>query len=321
LPSLLPSGIRQRFSASAIRWRPLLLCILLSAALWVALTLQRSYRVAYPMPVKVWNPPPEIHVSGLQDSILQLELSGSGFALAGEWLWRGSDTLFTSFDHYQATGSVASSFFLQDIRRKFSRDLDVQLVFPQTLHLAFERKVLKKTPVLLSMLPPLAPGYELAEAPRLQPDSVMLQGAQQVVDSLEACRFALPALPPLQRETTFSALLADSLPGVSALPDQIQVAIRPELFTELRVMLPVKVGQVPPREEVRLDCDSVLLICRVPLRSYERLRAELRSQELQIPYDELDPDFPYLLPRMSLPSPALLTGFIPSELRFVIRSL
>lgn len=311
----------QQLSSSAIRWRALSLCLLLSTALWAALTLQRNYRVPYPLPVKVWNPPPEIYVSGLRDSIIQLELSGSGFALAGEWLWRSRDTLFTSFDHYQATGSVASGFFLQDIRRKFSRDLEVQLVFPQTLYLAFERKVLKKTPARLSALPALAPGYELAEAPRLQPDSVMLQGAQQVVDSLQSCRFALPSLPMLHRETTFSAALADSLPGVSVLPGQVQVAVRPELFTELRVMLPLKIGGVPPREEIRLDHDSVLLICRVPLRSYEQLRAALMRQELRVPYEELDPDFPYFLPQLSLPDPVLLTGFIPSELRFVIRNL
>ncbi|MEL6133907.1 MAG: hypothetical protein AAFR59_11140 [Bacteroidota bacterium] len=291
----------------------------LAIVLWVLVTLNKSYEYNLYFPVKIVQVPDSLEVTDQETKTLSLITEGIGVDLFMAYLRSRKDTLELPFrSPFIQDEPVPSSAYFNDIQQSFrSPNIKLSRIIPEQVFVDVDFKIFKKVPLRLTTEIGLKKAYQLEAPPRNLTDSVKLYGAASRLNDIQEWR-TLPAMTqPLDRAQTL-LLDVDTAADIEVIPAKANIFVQPRLYTETTLDIPIEILDKPDEIEVRLSHPVVKAVCLVPMDEYDALRKEILQKKVKIPFNTLDPEFPYLIPDLKMDKKVKLLYRDPLEISYVI---
>lgn len=281
-------SLRQRFREPGRKKKTyvFLLCLLCSAFFWLFIKLSHEAQMAFEQPLVITNVAPDVVVSQLSHERVRYTVETNGARLLLSRYAKPVDSLRLDagtlgkvmrngeFWHYVSSGQL---------RSRLSERLDAssQLVglWPDTVFVRLAYAAQKRVPVRPDASYTFERRFGQYGAVVLNPDSVIVRGPKQFIDTLQAI-YTEPLVFELLAETVQQpvALINPAFgQGLALEVSQAELVIPVEEFTETSVELSIEV--VCPQDagqgqrNLRLFPNRVTVTCLVSLKDFARVEA------------------------------------------------
>ena len=286
-------------------------CVLLSCVLWLSLSLGEQRTQTIRLPVDVVQTPEGQALAEVPPSHVQVQLQGPGLDL----LRLLYNPPVVEVDATTSQIDVASEIALPQ-----GTALQIEAVTPASFEMALEPRRTRRVPVRSQMEVGLASDYELIDDPQFEPDSVTIEGAESVVQGLEAWPTTTRAIENLQDTVAVRVPLADTLRRlVDVRPQEVRATARAGRFVEEMQEVAVEVTGVPSGQDlVSLQPSTIRIRYRVLFRDLFKARRD-SGFFATVSYDQIRSDTTgYVTPRVHVPSDLLIRDEepIPPRLRY-----
>ena len=166
--------------------------------------------------------------------------------------------------------------------------------------------------------------YALFEDPVLEPDSVVISGADTIVQSIDAWQTAAMRRVGIKDSLTFEVALVDSLPGLVSLShESVHFSAMAHNFTEGTRSLRVGVRDIPNADRlVELEPTVVTVRFHAPLSEYQQV-TEAGDFEAYVSYETIRQDTTgIVVPQVVMPNGLLVTHVStePQSVRYFINT-
>jgi YbbR domain-containing protein len=200
------------------------------------------------------------------------------------------------FRSYQATGSFEAGAHLEVINLSLEKGLQAIACTPNEVPLDHYEKANKIVPVALQLDYKLMESLRLSSPLRFQPDSVLVVGPSELLDTL---RFW--SMPGIKIDGTIRADTHLYLPLVARAPfevvqKELMVSFDVDAYTEEVHEVQIAWKNLPEGLMAQLSSNRVQVHCLVPLNRYE----ELHTTPINVVVDYLDlrPESRLLFPKV-----------------------
>lgn len=256
---------QERYGADSKRQRSIAItmCVLLSVFLWFIFSMQERYTISLTFPTEIVNVPPDEALADLPPSSVDVQVQAQGFTL-----------LQLRYDPPTVPVNAAAqqvNFF--EAVPQLPGGAQLENVFPRLLDLQREPRITLRVPVRLQAEIDTPPTHDLIEPPSVEPDSVLITGAQSIVEGVRFWPTVTVAEQGLRDSLVMRVPLADTLEGLVRVSEQaVTLTAVSRQFTEGTRMIDVIVTGVPSTDEmqvVTLERNEVRVRYRVLFSQYE----------------------------------------------------
>ncbi len=254
------------------RWLAMLLSLVVALVMWFSFSMRGTYPETMELPIVIMRAPPGQALREAPPETASVTLSGEGWTLLS--LIRKPPSINVVAD----AGVVDLAAALRE--SGLPPGIQIQSIQPQTIELALDTRTTRRLPIRLRQQISTEPPYDLRRPPTLQPDSVMVTGAQSLLGSLEDWPTEVMVATDVTRDLRRRVALADTFGGLlSPSVTGTVVSARVDKYTEWDRELTVEVENLPPGVlGVRFDPALVRARYRVPLEGDEFDRAETSAE-------------------------------------------
>lgn len=236
------------------------LCILASVLLWFTFAIRETYTRSIDFPIEVSGLEPGESLAGLPPMTVRAQVAGEGIQLLRLFYDRPSIRVDAS------TGLVD----LETVAPDFIQGVRIEALTPREVRFERERRAYRRLPVVLGTPIETRPGHHVVGVVEIEPDSVLVSGAESIVGGLSAWSTAGPPVLAGPDSLDATVTLSDSLAGLVT-TDVRSVRLRASVrqFTQGSRMVPVRVADVPEGIRISLEPTSVRVTWQVPLSAYQ----------------------------------------------------
>lgn len=297
---------------------------LLSVTLWLSVTLNRVYTTTLTYPVSFSQIPSEIFLTEIFNPEITVNVKANGLDLIGKNFRFGQDTLQLAFNDNGADfrqGYIYMPNYVQDLSLALGPDIEVLNLSPERVYFSFENKASKKVPLVLRKELRLETSFHLVSPPILRPDSVLISGLSSDLDTIDQWYTEGGQSPMLDSRRVMLLQVLDSVAEISVSPELVELHVLPQPYKEISWEVPVIVSNLPDSiDQVRLSHPFIRYSLLIPSREFLALEEQIHQLKIAIPFEELDPNWPYIVPEPKIPESVRLITRNPLELEFVIVS-
>ncbi|MEO0898763.1 MAG: hypothetical protein AAFY71_20290 [Bacteroidota bacterium] len=297
----------------------LALAIFLSVILWGLVTLNQNYELELDYVVAMDHVPEQFYLTQQVTNRIRVTASGPGVDLIVESIRAKRDTLFLPFkEGLQFNDKISISAYQKEIKENFKvNTMEITRMEPDDLEFVFEKKQTRRVPLKMITEIPLPLGYQLERKPIVQPESVDIYGAAEQINDIKSWNTREIVIPKIYGSQTLSVPV-DTQKGLKISPSEVGVKVFPKPFTETTLSMRLVVNEVPNGMDVRLSDEVLNVTCLLPLDEYEEIRAVYKNKTIELDFNELDPNFPYIIPEVNFPEPILPLSRDPFIVSYVI---
>jgi len=258
-----------------------LLCLVISAIVWLFIKLSKEYSITLGYPVRYSGIPEGYMPGGDRDTMLSVYFSTRGFnLLSSEYIRKtpvvdldiGNLRLYKEGDGYAVR--VVTESVLSRIENQLGLTAGrILSIDPDTLHIRLIRINARKVPVVADLRMTFRDRYHLYDSVRIIPDSVSLNGAPPGIGDVHFIRTIRLEVEELDgdRELTLDLSRPANLRGVDISPARVRVLIPVEEYTETSFELPLEV-EAEDAAEVKTYPDKVALTCLIALKDFRNVK-------------------------------------------------
>jgi YbbR-like protein len=255
--------------------------LLLSFIFWYLNSLGKNIEAELKYPVRYINLPKERVLSEELPSKLDLYLKGPGYSILKLKLsgTRAPLILDMSMINYRrASGSKTLNYYIvttgliPKLKNELRTECDITSIRPDTLFFSLDRIVTKSVPVVADLEVLTEKQYSVKGPVLVTPDSVMVTGPKQVMDTLTHVRTRFRKFSGVD-ETVIRSIPLKTPGGFTASIRKVTVTVPVEQFTEAEKLVPVRILNCPDSINVRIFPDEVKVRCRVAVSDYDEFKA------------------------------------------------
>lgn len=308
--------VRSSAPMSPQDWVTVSISLILAVTLWFIVTLNtQSYKTDFQIPVRLTNFPGEYQLLEEFPSHVSVSAEGPGIKLLYEE-FDATDTLVIDYIAFNNRNHFIGHENLNVIGKLLQDGLQPLAMSPDSISLRKLPKKSKKVPVRLAVTWNLPASFRLASPPRLSVDSVLVTGPSDSLDRITFWPTASVVTQPATKQTNFRIPM-DTMEPFAVVPNEIQVEIKPEPFTEIQVPVPVRATGLPRFTELYFEPDTVVLRYLVPLASSDSIDAE--DFQVEVDYSAIDARSQHVLPRLVRSIPGVeVVGLQPQRVKYLI---
>lgn len=251
----------------------MLLSGVVAVVLWFSFSMRETYTVPVRVPVEVVTTPDGTSLAAAPPAEVSAVLQGDGWTLLG--LRRSPPPI-----RVYAEGETVDLIAALRESRWLPAGVTVQSVQPATVELALDTRTSRRLPIRLRRRLDVEPPHDLLRPPRLEPDSVLVTGAQSLLGGLADWPTELLVARGLEEGLTETVALSDTFGGL-LVPAVRQTVVTLDVgeFTVGSRALAVEVVNLPPSVAgVRFEPAEVVAEYRVPLAGDAYGRAEASDE-------------------------------------------
>jgi len=290
------------------------LCAIL---LWAIVTMREEYQTVVERPFIVENMPPGMAISTPVPRSVQLKCRGDGWRLAALMLGRSSRFTLDLSSLPQHTGVIT----LKDVADRISIPMGVEVISmrPESVFIAMDKSTQKLVPVLFDHQLSFRDGYGEVGVPVVTPESVRIEGAEEVLQSITAWNTERKVFENVRAPIEAEVALADTSYVLEFRPSRVRVRIDVQAFAEKAfVGVPVEVLSVPPGREIILIPPKIEVIVRGGVDQLSAL--SLRDFNVAVDYNVMISDSSGFVDPVISPPPGIqVLSRRPERLQFVVR--
>jgi hypothetical protein len=286
-------------------------CVLLSAILWLSLTLGEQRTQELRLPVEVGETPEGQALAERPPAHVRVTVEGPGLDLL---------RLLYNPPVVSVNATTDQVNVEEQINLSQGSSIRLQSVTPTSFEMTLDSLSTRRVPVGSRVQINLGEAYELIDPPELDPDSVQVKGANSIVAGMETWPTDSMTINNLEDTVEVQVPLKDTLQGLAAVtPESVRLVARAGRFVEETREVDVDVTGVPSGQDlVSLQPASVRIRYRV---LFEDMFEARRSSEFfaTVSYDQIRSDTTgYVTPRVGVPPNLLIRDPepIPPRLRY-----
>lgn len=294
----------------------IILSVLLSIIFWLSIVLSQDYTHLYTFPIKYINyPSKEILVTTLPKN-LELTLSGKGFDLLKPILWHSNDTIQVDLTDALKNGFIKTENKLN--LEKYSKDLTVLNIFPDSIFLKFEKEFEKRVPIYPNLNYALKEGYQFVNPPLFFPDSVTIKGTENDLNNIYFWE-----TQPISLDLVGSGNIEIPLKikeNIGVFPNSIMMKYNIQKFVQGVIVIPIQVENIPLSKTIRLYPNTLSVRFVAPVNYYNKIQnSHFRAY---IDYNKIDHRFSYVVPEV-VADTNLVKAFYPTPkgIKYIVRNL
>ena len=249
----------------------LLICMGIALLFWIFIKLSQEYSATKTIQFSILIPEDKTLVS-LPPDDMKIEMRGSGWDLLYDLFLAAQVEL-----EYDLSDQVALSRsrnqLLSDIRNQlYSKRLEIRSLNYEGVQFQLDNKTTKSIPVRLQADLKYAPGYQLEQAPILEPDSIQVSGPATLVDSLVFWLTDSVLFSDLSVDVNKQIALQKSQASVLIRPSNVNLRVEVEQYTENTLFVPLQIINAPD-SILRIFPKNVSVNYIVGLSAFNDIRA------------------------------------------------
>ncbi len=255
--------------------------LFISALFWLLNELNKEFVSDVKFPVRYQNLIDDKVLVNELPSILTVKIQASGFTLLKYKLSTKLVPLTLDINTYvfkQKKNSSEYYLLTKDLHgrfeRRFSNEVRILEILPDSLNLVFDEMVRKNLPVIPDITYTLARQYLLIDRIRTFPDSLEASGPASIIDTLKGIYTVKKSYPDLKNAITEEIELI-SMSKVSFPREEVELTIPVEQFTEASFKVPIKAGNLPDSLILRTFPNQVSLTCISGLGTFDNISSDL----------------------------------------------
>ncbi len=258
-----------------------LVCLLISAFVWLLMSLNREYYSTLDYKLQISGLPSDKILMNKPGDHLLLRVRGQGYDLAELDFFSPKrsvtidvrDIKLTEKKNGDYTAYLLTSPYATSIARQLKLSDELTGVSPDTLFFRFREKMQKKVPVRAPVEFTLDRQFWLSGPLQLNPDSIILKGLQSVLDTIDFVQSSAYQFGQINDSVAVKLPITEySLEHPLELSsDSVLVTVPVEQFTEVRLEVDIHPAEIDSVEYYRFFPNKVNLFCQVSFRDYKRV--------------------------------------------------
>lgn len=283
------SGMTIRFLLSAKRSEILtfLLFLFIATLFWFLENSQTVNETVISYPVKYKPLPESVTITSELIPSVQVTVRDKGMHLYGYHFQRKSHPLeidLMSWKTPEGVGRIPLSRYEGALSQALKPEAQILRIQPDSLRVYYVEKESRDVPVRLNAVIGLAPQYMQAGQAVLSPPAVKVFAPHAILDTLQVVETVATVFKELN-DTTTSMMQLKSIEGVRFNPEQVEVFIPVEAYTEASFEVPVVGLNLPDGITLRTFPARVKVSFLVGVSQYAAISAD--DFELSIDYQRL----------------------------------
>lgn len=255
-----------------------LFCVVLSAFFWLMLSLAKDYTVEFRFPVSYTNLPTDKVIINTLPSTIDVEINASGFNILLYKFKHKKEVLsidLKDIKHYSIKNRyyITTNSRIPKITNQLDNDIRVLKIFPDTIHLNFNKKVSRKVPVKVNLALDFNNHYQQADSIKVIPNYITISGAAEEVAKITRVETVALSLKDVTDSLVLdmAILKTPQMKLIDFSQPKVKVLVDVTKFTEGSVELPVEVANLPRNYSLKIFPDKVTVKYNVAFKNYEKI--------------------------------------------------
>ncbi len=290
--------------------------------LWLIVNLNGNYEENFKAEILIKNIPQEKALKSDYPESINLKVKGQGWKILPLYLFY-HPKIIIDLTNIQKNLNI---HIINNHRVMFILPSGVQVISvePETLSIELDKKATKKVPILLDF-EIKKNGYDFANPPRLNPDSVTITGAESILEKIQNIRTGKITIEKVQKYEIVKLPLVNPNKRLITLSNEtVEVIYSVDQIVEREFNIPVQVINLPQDKEVILFPPEIKIVLRGALSSLVELEYKPNEQNRNIKafvdYQDVVNDKTGLVkPQVIVPENFKLISFSPEVLSYIIR--
>ncbi|WP_282081172.1 YbbR-like domain-containing protein [Aquimarina algiphila] len=249
--------------------------LIFTSLLWLFIQFSKNYTREVEVAVQYTNIPQDKIFNEESDQALRMVLNGNGFRLMSHnWKKRilefnVEDAVISDDNQYYFRVNKESAVLKNKLDFK-GRVLSIQ---KDTLRLKVDLNLEKKIPVNIAQDIQYAVGYGSDKGLVVSPDSVMISGPSQVIDTIERIYTENLNLEGLNVDYTseLNIDVSSFSSTIKVVPSKVEANILVSKFTEGNQKIPITINNIPEGVEIKIFPKEITVVYRVGLDKYNEI--------------------------------------------------
>jgi hypothetical protein len=302
-----------------------LVCLAIATVFWFLNALNKEYTVDLTFPVKYTNLPKNKILASSPPDHFTLKVNSWGFTILRHKLSMAFAPLVFNVNEFtagQMENSPNSNFrigtrkLINRFSNQVSNELKIVEIQPDSVYFTFDRVVRKKVKVKPEITYELKKQYYLSDEITTTPDSVVISGAESILDTIQFVRTRAQHYKELDKSIQRNVQL-ESSKNYKVEPARVILKIPLEEFTEKQVTVPITVTDVPENVNVKLFPDKAKINFMVGLSHFSDITEN--DFNLTVPYSGIEAKKEILKIRLNAePQHILSVTVTPEDVEYLI---
>jgi YbbR domain-containing protein len=300
-------------------------CLALSSFLWLLSSLEKRYTSRITIPVSYVDFPKDKQLSGLLPQKFDLTVDAYGYTLLSYKLHLAFspvllnvnelvDNALERGNRYRYTISTVSH--KEEIEKQISSEIRILSIKPDTLIFNFSKVISKKIKIKPKLRLQFENQYSLENEPSTIPDSVLVSGPRNLMDTLKFVYTRFRSYSKLAHSVEENVIL-QPVPGLKIEGSEVKLSIPVEQNTEVTFEVPIQITNKPPNILLKTFPGKVRVTCRVGLNKYKNL--DYSTFHAYINYEKISlKDAKIPVSFESLANVVLTFSYTPKEVEYIL---
>lgn len=248
----------------------LIICIGIALIFWTLTRLSQSYKTTQKCTLE-YNLPKGFILASDPPEALVVSMEGVGWDLMSNYFQKEENRL--SLNLTTSERQIYNSAQLISKLHRTQSSIDINGLNIDILELSVEEELSKKVPISLQSNFSFDSRYQLKQAPRLAPDSILIAGPETQINAINSWPSELVELSNLDKNLSMSlSLVQPTEKNISITATEVQMNIEVEQLTEKIFFIPIQVKNAP--DSIKIFPTKIKLSCVVGLSHYENVRID-----------------------------------------------
>jgi YbbR domain-containing protein len=266
-------------------------CLVISSLVWMLIKLANQYTVEVEIPLTFANYPKDKILVSKVDSIISIGISDQGFTLAWIKYFSRKTPLRIDLSDYRTkqqmhgyVANVGTRTWAQHFLEQYDLKGQVTHILPDTITFYFEDRYTREVPVEAKLNLNFSKQYYAYDTLVINPATVEISGLYQTVDTIE--KLTTKTLSYDKLNQSINAMVAvekpANSPGLRIEPDEVNLKLRVDKFTESTIEVPVSIKHQPPTMRIKIFPETVTIKYLVALDDFKKINPDMFSVSVDL---------------------------------------
>ena len=256
-----------------------LVCLALASFLWFLNALEKRYTDHITVPIRYINLPKDKDLIRKLPTKFDLTVDAFGYTLLRHKLSLAFSPVLLDVNEltnnylegkFMSKYTISTNGHKEEIAKQISSEIEIISIRPDSISFYVSNvieKLVKVHPVINATF---AKEYILQKTPVSKPESILVRGPQEILDTLKYVYTKPIELKDLSHTVERDVDL-DLLPELKSELDEVTVQIAVEQFTEAKFEIPILIINQPDSLLIKTFPAKVKVSCRIGLSQYNKL--------------------------------------------------
>ena len=302
-----------------------LVCLALSSFLWLLSSLEKRYTSRISVPVSYVEFPKDKELSGALPQKLDLVVDAYGYTILTYKLRLAFSPILINVNELidnvlvrkgQYQYIVRTSNHKEEIEKQISSEIRILSIKPDSLVFNFSKIISKKIKIKPNLMLGFANQYSLMDEPSTKPDSILVSGPANVMDTLRFLSTRVKVYSKLSHSIEEQVFVAP-VTGLKLEEKEVSLSVPVEQNTEVTFDIPVSVVNKPADVVLKTFPGKVKVSCLIGLSKYKKLdysafRASINYDKISVNETRVPVSF------QNLANVVLSVDYSPKEVEYIL---